>query len=320
MRAREVRRWLTARGMHFACATAPLVPSWTMALAERWLRLVGPTFPVLSRMVAANMRAAGVYSPACYRAYFDQVARHLTNAWRVFQAARQPLVVAELARRQVGLDESVERIVAARSSGRGVVLLPPHVCNYLMTLPRLNQDIPLSVYLRWSEDERKLETKRQWCAASGLRVIMEPPGADPMSRAAACVEALRSGAVLVMTPDIAQRRGQGVPVWILGRNAFLPSGPASIAMLAEVPLIPIFGRLAEGRHYICAAEPIEITMLSRAEGGRPEALRRAMQIWAEHFEAFVRNQPEAWFLWADSRWTRVFRGDPKYSGIGSAEI
>lgn len=38
-----------------------------------------------------------------------------------------------------------------------------------------------------------------------------------------------------------------------------------------------------------------------------------MQWFASGFERFVRAQPPLWYLWADKRWTRVFRDDPRYS-------
>ena len=310
---RSGRRWLTATGLHTARAAAPLLPVGLIDFAQWWMTRAGPTWPVLSGMVAANMRAAGLYDRLRFRAYFEQVALHLSNALRIFRLARRPEAIADLARSQVEVDVSVARIHEASKLGRGVVLAPAHVCNYVFTLARLNQETPIRVYLRWSEDERKIEMKRTWCDVTGLQVILEPASAaDPTSRAAACVEALREGATLVMTPDIAQKHDKGVPVRLLGREVYLPTGPASIALLAEAPLVPVFGRLVRGRHVICAEEPILIPPLSRAEGGRQEAVRRAMQAWTDRFESFLRACPEAWFLWADSRWTRVFRGDRRY--------
>lgn len=117
-----------------------------------------------------------------------------------------------------------------------------------------------------------------------------------------------------MTPDIAQTAAKGVNVQLLQRTVYLPIGPASIAMLAESPMIPVFGRMNGGAHVIDVREPISVTMQPRAAGGRREGIRLAMQTWTGMFEAFLRCSPHMWFLWADSRWTRVFRGDPKYCG------
>ncbi len=317
---RTSRRWLTTRAVRAARAAAPWLPERLIGLAQWWLEFAGPTLPVLSRLVASNMRAAGVYSQAAFREHFAQLAQHLSNALRLFRLADRPAEVAALAAAQVDVDASVARLHEAARLGRGVVVAPAHVCNYLLTLARLNQETPVTVYLRWSEDERKLELKREWCRAAGLRVILEPVhAADPAARAAACVEALRAGHVLVMTPDIAQRRDRGTAVRLLDRQAYLPTGPASLAMLAEAPLLPVFGRIVDGRHVIVIRQPVFIEPLPRAAGGRSEAVRRATQQWADEFESFLRESPATWFLWADSRWTRVFRGDSRYSGSITAE-
>jgi lauroyl/myristoyl acyltransferase len=177
----------------------------------------------------------------------------------------------------------------------------------------LNQVVPLAVYLRWSKDDRKRELKQRWCRAAGLEVIAEPPRAmDPTSRAMACVEAVRRGRALVMTPDLAQKADQGVGVELLGRRVFLPGGPASIAMLAGVPMMPLMGRTVRERHEVYACEAIRVPSLSRSEGGRSQALQRATQEWVRHFEQFLRAEPELWFFWADKHWSRVFGGDPRY--------
>lgn len=311
---RTARRWWTAKATYAARAVAPALPLRVVDLIERGLARTGPALPILSRMVARNMRLAGVYSETAFRGYFEQVALHFSNAMRVFRLAGKEDALEALARERIDVDTSIAHLHAALEHGRGAIVAPPHVCNYLLTLARLNQEVPVCVYLRWSDDRRKRDIKRQWCEATGLEVILEPASAsDPASRAAACVEALRSGKVLVMTPDIAQRRDKGIAVRLLGRQVYLPSGPASIAMLAEAPLVPVFGRMVGGVHMIRAEAPVFVEGLARTDGGRSVALQRALQAWAGSFEAFLRACPEAWFLWADNRWTRVWRGDPRYS-------
>ncbi len=260
------------------------------------------------------MRAAGVYRQDVFGDYFREVARHLCNGLRIRRLARRYGAVGALAYREVGIDSSISIVREALSSGRGVLLAPAHCTNYLVSLARLAQETPVHIYLRWSKDERRVAMKRQWCEAAGLGVIIEPPGAaDPTSRAAACVEALSEGKVLAITPDIAQRSDEGTPVEWLGRTAFIPTGPASLAMLAEAPMIPLFARAADGKQVLYFEPPIVVASVSRAEGGRKEAIRRAMQTWTDGFERFILSHPHYWFLWGDSRWTRVLRGDPKYS-------
>jgi lauroyl/myristoyl acyltransferase len=239
---RPLRQELVRRLSYAAAAAAPHVPESAIGCAERWVRHVLVYAPVLGRMVEENLRGAGLFSRAVQRAYFAEAALHYGNGLRIFGAAG-PEAVRGLAEGRVVVDRSIEALPSLLQQCGGLVIAPAHVCNYLLTLVRLNQFIPLTIYLRWSKDARRRELKERWCRAAGLQVILEPPSAtDPTSRAAACVEAVRSGRALVMTPDLAMRSEQGLPVTLLGRSVFLPVGPASIAMLAGVPLVPVFGR------------------------------------------------------------------------------
>ncbi len=312
---RNLRRWFTAGATSAACRAAPIVPGPVVDAFQWTLGRTGPMLPVMARLVATNMRAAGVYEPSVFRAYFRHVAAHLSNGIRLFGLKGDNDAVAAIARREADVDPTIRHIVSAAASGRGAIIAPAHACNFLISLARLRQEVPLCIYLRWSNDRRKLAMKRQWCEAVGLDVIIEPANAtDPTSRAAACVEALKDGKLLAITPDIAQKSTEGTPVRWLGRGAFLPTGPAALAMLADVPMIPLFARYRGDVHVCYCEEPFEAETLSRDEGGRKEALRRAMQRWTDGFSRFVSDCPQAWFLWGDSRWTRVLRGDPKYGG------
>ena len=292
-----------------------LLPRPAVNLIEFFLRHASTMTTIVANMASHTMRPARVHSPESHAAYFSQIALHITNALRLFGNVKRPQDVANLVQSQINLDSSITRLKDLMAEGRGVLLAPAHTSNYVLTLARLAHEVPVTIYLRWSKDRRKVELKHRWCKAAGLQVVLEPENAaNPTSRAAACVEVLRSGALLAMTPDIAQKRGEGVPIHFLGHSAFLPTGPASIAMLAEAPFVPLFGRIHERIQTLYITEPIRLEMLPRAEGGRQEAVRRAMQAWADGFGAFLKCCPEAWFMWADSRWTRVFRGDPEYSG------
>ena len=318
-----MRRWLTAGATRATWKLAPIAPRAAIDVLEQILGRIGPRLPVLARMVETNMRAAGVYDRAAFDEYFRQAALHLANAARIFRNRSRGAAVGAIAQREIVPDATIEYAHHAAKQGRGAIIVPAHACNFLISLARLGQDLPICIFLRWSKNRHRLEMKRQWCHTAGLDVIVEPQNAtDPTSRAAACIDAVREGKLLVITPDIAQRRTDGVPVQWLGRRAYLPAGPAALAMLAEVPMIPLFAKLGSaaggaGRpiHIPTFEKPITIDRLSRAEGGRKEAIRRAMQIWADGFGRFINDCPPAWLLWGDSRWTRVFRGDPKYAGM-----
>lgn len=312
---RNMRRRLTANAVYGACRLAPATPAFAIDVTESVLVRLGPFTPVLGRLVTDNMKAAGVYDGDVARRYFENVARHLANGLRIFRGRPRVDAVRRIAARETLLDNSVDLAREIVRGGGGAILAPPHCCNYLISLARLREELPIAIYLRWSGDRRRIEMKRAWCRAAGLEVIIEPPNAaNPTARAALCVDALREGRILAVTPDIAQRNTDGTPVRWLDRDVFLPAGPAALAMLAEVPLIPMFARYLGRRQTVYCEPPITVPPLSRDEGGRQEAVRRAMQSWADGFSRFIRHSPEGWFLWGDNRWTRVLRADPKYAG------
>lgn len=290
------------------------MPGPLIDAAEWALRLAGPVTPVLAAMVRKNMQSAGVYSPKALRSYFHNAGNHLANGVRIFHHRRKPDAIRRIAHREVELDASIgaaRDVIRVRGGG---ILAPAHCTNYLISLVRLNEEIPITIYLRWSKDQRKIDLKRAWCEAAGLDVILEPrDAANPIGSAMICAEAIRAGKVLAITPDLARKCGDGTPVSVLDRRAFLPTGPASLALLCNVPMIPLFARYQGSEQILYAETPIDVGTLSRAEGGRQESVRRAMQTWVDGFSRFIRQTPQGWFLWADNRWTRVFQGDPEYS-------
>ncbi len=311
---RPLRKRL-AQQMSYAAATmAPRLPDGALRAAERVIGSSGRHLPILGRMVEENLRSAGLYHPRVLSAYFAQVGRHLSNALRIIANVSNPAASRRLAEQEIHAESSALDLASLLRSSGGLVIAAPHVCNYPLTMVRLNQIVPVCDYQRWSKDARNQAIKDQWARGAGLEVIREPPMmTDPTRRAMACVETVRGGRALVLTPDLAQKSDRGVPVRLLGRRVYLPSGPASIAMLAGVPFVPMFGRLVGHTHHIYATEPLQIRTLKRSEGGRAAALREVMQAWADQFEAFVRAQPELWFFWGDRSWTRAFHGDPRYT-------
>lgn len=311
---RTIRRRFTADITHAACRAAPWIPGPAIDAAEWLIGRCGGPLPVLSTIVRENMNTAGVYSPGVYKSYFRNVALHLTNGVRIFHFRDKPQAIREMAGREVDLDPSVDVARQLTSGGRGGIIAPAHCTNYLISLVRLKEAVPFAIYLRWSKDKRKVELKRAWCESAGLDVIIESPdAANPMGAAMVLADAIRSGKVLAITPDLALESDVGTPVQTLGRTAFLPGGPASLAMLCDVPMIPLYARYSGGKQVLYAESPIHVDMLPRAQGGRQEAVRRAMQTWADGFDRFVRATPEGWFLWGDNRWTRVFKNDPEYT-------
>ncbi|GMU20882.1 MAG: hypothetical protein AMXMBFR13_09780 [Phycisphaerae bacterium] len=324
---RTIRQWLTANIIEAALAAAPRMPEWAIAGLERLVATGGTHVPVLRSIVAANMRAAGVWSEQNHAAYFARAAAHLAGVLHVFRHAsgidqgttgRIHPDLARYVESVVRLDDSFDCLRRAAAAGRGVVLMGVHASHFMLVVARMNQELPITVYLRHSRDPRRQQAKQQWCRAAGLEFIAEPPNAaDPTRRAALMAEALHAGRVLIITPDLPQKRELGAPVDFLGREIYLPAGPAALSLLAESPIVTVLARPAEDPQAIILSlhGPLAPDAQRGYKGWRQEAIRQRLQWFVDLFTSeFLLKYPALWFLWGDKRWTRVFRGDPRYTG------
>jgi lauroyl/myristoyl acyltransferase len=324
MKTQNIRRFITARLTGTAQALAPRLSPGVIDVLERGVARAGPFVPGLGRMVADNLRAMGMYSPQTHRDYFAYAAAHLAGVLRVFRyadregatAGRMHPELDRFVRERILLDDTFDRLREAAAPGRGVVLLGVHASNYMLVLARINQELPITVYLRHSRDPRKQEAKRAWCRATGLDFIAEPPDIlNPARRAEVMADALRQGRILIITPDLAQKREDGVPVRWLDREVYLPGGPAALSLLVEAPLVTVLARPAgDGAIRLVFYGPVSPCVTQRRKGWRQEATRERLQWFADLMaDEFLRPCPALWFLWGDKRWTRVFRGDSRYT-------
>ncbi len=350
---RSVRHWLTARATDTALWAAPWLSPRALdglgAALGRW----GALTPGISGIVAENLRAAGVYDAAVHRLHFAQLGAHFAGALHALAAPASSgtmpassgagtSALAALAEERVALDDSVGRLVRALTAGRGAILVGPHTCNYLLNLTRLNAVVPLTVYLRYSRDERRRAAKQRWYAASGVGWISEPADAGgALGRLGRMAAALAEGRVLFITPDLPQKQGAGVPVQFLEREIYLPAGAGLLAERSGAPLFMLTARAdailapsgvrepredrrapvpwcapAGLRQRLIVSGPyapqIPAETARRAAAGRRGALQARLQWFADLFACFLRQQAPLWYLWGDKRWTRVFRGDPRY--------
>lgn len=321
---------------------APRLPRGALRVGDRAIAAgfsrIGPW--VLGGLVRRQMQAAGVYATCAERRYFEQVGLHLASVLPVLKHGLAGVAGGELtsanehdtpecapaiedaARDRLTVDESIRHLHDAASAGRGAILAPAHVSQFLLGLARMGREAPLTVYLRYSKNDSARLAKQAWCRAAGLRVIAEASRVtDPGARAERLASALQSGQVLVITPDIPQRIGRGATVRLLGRRMQLASGIASLSLLTGAPIIPLTGRPLDtrrpgNRRYVTCNvlhPPLRVPELPRGRGRRREAVDALMQQWADHFAVFLQCHPHLWFPWIDTRWSRVWRCDPKYA-------
>lgn len=329
---REIRQWVTAQARTTAAALAPRLSRQAADRLGATIAHVGPHVPVLARQVADNMRSAGIYSRPAHRAYFIGLAEHFAGALQVLRCAagsaeltaesrdaqspspvrlssRPKPAFMQLVRERIGVDASVDQLRESLVQGRGAIILSPHINNYFMSVARLNEQVPLTVYMRWVNDPQRQAAKDKWYQVSGCTFISQPPdGGGPLGRMKRMAEVIETGRPLMVLIDLTQKREDGVAVRFFGRQVYLPAGAAVLALRTAAPVFVMTAYRAEGRQVIRLHGPYRVDRRDHRQAG----VQRILQTFADHLERMLIEQPGLWYLWADKRWTRTFRGDPRY--------
>ena len=100
-----------------------------------------------------------------------------------------------------------------------------------------------------------------------------------------------------MLPDQDVDKVGGIFVPFFGREAYTPTGPASLARAARVPIIPFF-MIWMGRKYrVRIGRPIVVPHTER----KKEDLLEGTLLWSKVFEEVIRAHPDQW-VWIHRRW------------------
>jgi lauroyl/myristoyl acyltransferase len=112
--------------------------------------------------------------------------------------------------------------------------------------------------------------------------------------------ALLDGEIVALQGDRPRAGSRSVEATLFGRPFPLPAGPAVLARLAGVPLVPVF--CFRERHYryrIVFRPPIQVA----AVGDRERAIETAVQALGREIEWAIAERPHQWFafgpVWAD---------------------
>ncbi len=310
-----VRRWITTHATNAGLALAPRLSVRGVRRLERALARFGPRCPRVAAQIADNMRAIGLYSPVVHRAHFEHIAAHLAAGLHSLRhdhpTAAQRAAIGRLVDETIDVEDSV-RDIARRSDRRGMVIMGPHIANFMFNLPRLHREIPLTIYMRWSKNPARHVAKLRWCRSHAMDWLIEPPPAPGQgSRLLSMVAALRGGRTMFITPDMPRKREDGTPVRFFGREVYFPAGAAVLAIRAGAPLYMLTARVRDGRQWLALEGPVYDGGATDG-GGVRATVQRLLQWYATRFERFVREEPALWYSWGDKRWTRVFQGDQAY--------
>ncbi len=256
----------------------------------------------IRRAVASNLEA--VLGPCgwlerqlrIYRTFF-------TFAWCLSERYERLLGKGGFA-----IDIDLERWRRLFEPGTGFVMVTAHFGNFEVgsMLPAFEEAREVHVVReREADPEAQVFVEELLRAAGGSHYRSHFEGEHEL-QGLTLLNALRQGGIVGVQGDRPRSGGRIVQARMFGRPFPLPDGPATLARVAEVPLVPIFVLRVGRRHYrIEIREPIWVA----SSGRRDAAVAEAMQRVADSIELAIREAPHQWFCFREV-WPRRQRGTP----------
>ena len=257
-------------------------------LARGVAQLVGLGFMrARTRQVERNLRR--VYGPQfggtalrrSVAATFDSYGRYF---YELFRLPGTPKAWIDAHTHATG----TEHLAAAIAAGKGLVLALPHLGNWDFAGAWLaGQGYSVTVVAEPLEPPELFDWFVDTRRRLGMRVIPLSPTA-----AAEALRALRVNEAVCLLCD-RDLTGDGVEVEFLGERTTLPAGPATLALRAGAPLVPVGCYFRpHGNHEIRILDPIGTARMGRIR----DDVARVTQELAHRFDDLIRAEPEHWHL------------------------
>jgi len=187
-----------------------------------------------------------------------------------------------------------EHLFRALDAGGGAMMITGHAGNWELLNARLAiAGIPLTVPVREVYDPRIDNIATTLRTRFGGKIIHR--GKDAGRQLFAGLRANRVNGLLI-DQDITDLPGVFVPFF--EREAWTPSGAASLALKAGCPMVPVFiHRRLNGRHLVEVHPPLPVP----PEGSKEDQIRQLTAAATAAIEKHIRAHPEQW-VWMHRRW------------------
>jgi Kdo2-lipid IVA lauroyltransferase/acyltransferase len=267
---------------------------WPLALMywmARWL-VIAP-FVVLRRkyMRAVRDNYARILDlpaadPRVRRVAWQMMFEHAYHWIDFFRWSQLP---PERLRANIATIEGEEHFQAARSSGRGTLLLTAHMGNPEVGAVGMGQHFEPVHVLYWRD---RFATAEEFRTRMRLRGNVHgiPVDASPFSVVPA-LRVLEGGGIVAAHGD-RDFNQQGWPVEFFGRTANFPPGPFLLAARANALVVPTFFLLDPDRRFDVIYEaPLDLA------GEKPVEARacEALATWVGILQRRIRERPSQWY-------------------------
>lgn len=292
---RRARRALAAAGIHFLYTALRLIPRRLALMKCRILGTIAWTFDSRGRKVALDNTGI-VYGEtlplrerrALVHAAYRNLAANLVDLSRLSSLSDEALLSL------VAVDvESLRHLDGAVETGRGIILLTPHLGNWeLLTAYMAVRGVKVHFVGRRPYDERLERLFENVRSSHGAAWVSRGGAFDQL------VDLLSGGEVAIMLIDQDTGRVKGTFVDFFGSPAWTATGPAVLARLTGALLLPgALVRVKKERYRLVLDEPVERVMTGDDEYDDWETTRRASLA----LESLVRRFPDQW-AWFHRRW------------------
>jgi phosphatidylinositol dimannoside acyltransferase len=230
---------------------------------------------------AASERDARRVAQASFRNYAKTLADFI----------RFPHVTTEEIERRIVHPYGLDVMDAALARGKGVLALSGHIGNWDFAGAVMGaRDTPMYALADSFEPPELDELVVQTRLRNGVRIIkMEPTAMRTI------FEALRRNEVVLMLID-RPMPGEGVPVHFFGETAWLPSGPAAIALkTGATVVIGCCIRRPGDREFTGGIEP-PLDYQKLISGNKQADTQAITQAIATALERLISRAPDQWYM------------------------
>jgi lauroyl/myristoyl acyltransferase len=239
------------------------------AMVERHMRRVNPTW--------SNVRIRQAVQGA-----FDSYTRYWIESLRLPSLSARTVAAGH---RVTGFSSISDAIQA----GNGVILALPHLGGWEWAGRWLtDRGYRVTVVVERIDPPELFDWFIELRTDLGFSVVPLGPSAAP-----SVLRALRHNEVVCLLSD-RDLQGGGVEVEFFGEHTRLPAGPATIALRAGSPIVPVgtyFTRQVNG-HYSVVRPPLDLTR----RGSLREDVTRITRALAGELEYLIRRAPDQWHM------------------------
>jgi KDO2-lipid IV(A) lauroyltransferase len=294
---RESVEYWTLRLMVAALAVFPRAVARAFGAAFGWL--AWHFAPRLRRVGLRNLAMAFPEKTAAER---ERILRGVYRSlgWQIGEFCKMSGYTREQASQFIRYD-GLERYLAARDKGRGVLVVTAHLGAWeLSSFYHSLMGYPMSMVIR------RLDNPRIDAFVNGIRALHGNRTLHKDDFARGLLAAMRRGETVGILMDTNMTPPQGVFVPFFGIDACTASGLARVAMRTGAAVLPGFlaWEEAERKYILHFGGELELERTGDEEGD----IVANTALFTATLEKYIRRYPEQW-LWVHRRWKTRPQGE-----------